>query len=41
MAASPDMALDRPAGMGGRIVDFAVVESDPSTYWVATASGGY
>src|SRR5258708_3832905 len=29
-----------PAGMGGRIVDFAVVESDPSTYWVATASGG-
>ncbi len=29
-----------PAGMGGRIVDFAVVDSDPSTYWVATASGG-
>jgi photosystem II stability/assembly factor-like uncharacterized protein len=29
-----------PAGMGGRIVDFAVVDSDPNTYWVATASGG-
>ena len=29
-----------PAGMGGRIVDFAVVESDPSTFFVATASGG-
>src|ERR1051326_2627296 len=29
-----------PAGMGGRIVDFAVVGSDPSMYWVATASGG-
>jgi S1-C subfamily serine protease/photosystem II stability/assembly factor-like uncharacterized protein len=29
-----------PAGMGGRIVDFAVVEADPCTYWVATASGG-
>src|SRR5262245_55166726 len=29
-----------PAGMGGRIVDLAVVESDPSTYWVATAGGG-
>jgi len=29
-----------PAGMGGRIVDFAVNESDPSMYWVATASGG-
>ena len=29
-----------PANMGGRIVDLAVVESDPSTYWVATASGG-
>lgn len=29
-----------PANMGGRIVDLAVVESDPSTFWVATASGG-
>jgi photosystem II stability/assembly factor-like uncharacterized protein len=29
-----------PAGMGGRIVDLAIVESDPSAYWVATASGG-
>jgi S1-C subfamily serine protease/photosystem II stability/assembly factor-like uncharacterized protein len=29
-----------PAGMGGRIVDFAVNESDPSMFWVATASGG-
>src|SRR6185436_295549 len=29
-----------PAGMGGRIVDFAVLDSDPSTFFVATASGG-
>jgi photosystem II stability/assembly factor-like uncharacterized protein len=29
-----------PASMGGRIVDFAVCENDPNTYWVATASGG-
>ena len=29
-----------PAAMGGRVVDLAVVESDPSTFWVATASGG-
>jgi photosystem II stability/assembly factor-like uncharacterized protein len=29
-----------PAGMGGRITAFAVFEADPSTYWVATASGG-
>ncbi len=29
-----------PAGMGGRIVDLAVNESDSSMYWVATASGG-
>ena len=29
-----------PAGMGGRIVDFTVVDSDPNTYWVAAASGG-
>ena len=26
--------------MGGRIVDMAVVESDPSTYWIATGGGG-
>ena len=29
-----------PATMGGRIVALAICESDPSTYWVATASGG-
>jgi photosystem II stability/assembly factor-like uncharacterized protein len=29
-----------PAAMGGRIVSLAVNEADPSTYWVATASGG-
>src|SRR5262249_3374808 len=29
-----------PATMGGRIVAFAVCEADPSTYWIATASGG-
>src|SRR4029077_19734243 len=29
-----------PAAMGGRIVALAVCESDPSTYWAATASGG-
>lgn len=29
-----------PASMGGRIVDFAVYEKDPSIWWVATASGG-
>ncbi|HSZ54614.1 MAG TPA: PDZ domain-containing protein [Tepidisphaeraceae bacterium] len=29
-----------PANMGGRIVDMAVVESDPSTYWIATGGGG-
>lgn len=29
-----------PAIMGGRIDDVAVVESDPSTFYVATASGG-
>src|SRR5690242_17852274 len=28
------------ANMGGRIVALAVYEADPSTYWVATASGG-
>lgn len=29
-----------PGSMGGRIVDLAVVESDPGTYYVGTASGG-
>jgi photosystem II stability/assembly factor-like uncharacterized protein len=29
-----------PASMGGRITAFSVYEADPSTYWVATASGG-
>jgi photosystem II stability/assembly factor-like uncharacterized protein len=29
-----------PANMGGRVVDLAVVESDPSTYYVAAATGG-
>jgi photosystem II stability/assembly factor-like uncharacterized protein len=29
-----------PATMGGRITALAVCEDDPSTYWVATASGG-
>jgi photosystem II stability/assembly factor-like uncharacterized protein len=29
-----------PASMGGRVVAFAVCEADPTTYWVATASGG-
>lgn len=29
-----------PANMGGRIASLAVHESDPSTFWVATASGG-
>ncbi len=29
-----------PAVMGGRIDDFAVVESDPSIFYVATAAGG-
>src|SRR5579871_3314125 len=29
-----------PASMGGRIVAFSVYEADPSTFWVATASGG-
>ena len=29
-----------PTSMGGRIVALAVVESNPSTYWVASASGG-
>src|SRR5689334_18572399 len=29
-----------PASVGGRVVALAVCESDPSTWWVATASGG-
>src|SRR5438132_6704334 len=29
-----------PAAMSGRIVAIAVNESDPTTYWIATASGG-
>jgi photosystem II stability/assembly factor-like uncharacterized protein len=29
-----------PAVMGGRITSISVFEADPSTYWVATASGG-
>jgi photosystem II stability/assembly factor-like uncharacterized protein len=29
-----------PATMGGRITALSVFEADPSTYWVATASGG-
>jgi photosystem II stability/assembly factor-like uncharacterized protein len=29
-----------PANMGGRIVAISVFEADPTTYWIATASGG-
>jgi len=29
-----------PASMGGRIIALSIFEADPSTYWVATASGG-
>ena len=29
-----------PANMGGRITDLAVVESDPNTFYVASATGG-
>ncbi|NNM32076.1 MAG: glycosyl hydrolase, partial [Gemmatimonadetes bacterium] len=29
-----------PASMSGRIVDLAVVESDPTTFYVASATGG-
>jgi photosystem II stability/assembly factor-like uncharacterized protein len=29
-----------PSNMSGRIMTFAVVEGDPSTYWVGTAGGG-
>lgn len=35
-----DLASLGPATMGGRITALAVVEADPTTYWVATASGG-
>lgn len=47
VAASDGDLLDRlplrnigPANMGGRIVDLAVVESDPNTMYVAAATGG-
>src|SRR5438034_10760559 len=46
-AAAPLKSLDAlqvrqvgPANMGGRIVDLAVVDSDPKTQYIATASGG-
>jgi photosystem II stability/assembly factor-like uncharacterized protein len=29
-----------PANMGGRITAIAAYEADPTTYWIATASGG-
>src|SRR5262245_44759479 len=29
-----------PANMGGRITAIAAFDADPSTYWIATASGG-
>lgn len=29
-----------PANMGGRIIDLCVIESDPTMFWAATASGG-
>jgi photosystem II stability/assembly factor-like uncharacterized protein len=29
-----------PAAMGGRIVAISAYEADPTTYWIATASGG-
>lgn len=29
-----------PAAMGGRIDDFAVLESNPAVFYVATATGG-
>ena len=45
--AAPEAALQGlefrnigPALMGGRIDDFAVLEDDPSTFYVATAAGG-
>lgn len=51
-AKAPDLEIDAkwlkslnwrsigPANMGGRITDIAVNESDPSMWWIATASGG-
>ena len=43
----PDSFVDKlswrcigPANMGGRVVDLEVVESDPTTFWVVTASAG-
>ncbi len=35
-----DVRCIGPARMGGRVIDLAVNEAKPSTYWVATASGG-
>src|SRR5262249_21902921 len=35
-----DLRSIGPANMGGRISDFAVVESDPAQFYVATATGG-
>jgi photosystem II stability/assembly factor-like uncharacterized protein len=35
-----DLRCLGPARMGGRVIDLAVVESRPSTFYVATASGG-
>src|SRR5262245_1046811 len=29
-----------PANMGGRVTAISVFEADPTTYWVASASGG-
>ena len=29
-----------PATMGGRITSIAVFDADPTTYWIASASGG-
>src|SRR5207248_10594632 len=29
-----------PANMGGRITAISVCDADPTTYWIATASGG-
>ena len=47
ITAVPDSAIAKmnwrcigPANMGGRVTALAVVESDPATYYVATASGG-
>lgn len=37
---SLDWRLIGPANMGGRIIDLAVYEADPSIFYAATASGG-